>query len=35
MPKEKNISILEPSSGTGNFIEALKNKGYKKKVTKK
>lgn len=29
-PKEKNISILEPSSGEGNFIKALKDKGYKK-----
>jgi len=26
----KNISILEPSFGTGNFINVLKNKGYKK-----
>lgn len=33
MPKEKSISILEPSSGTGNFVEALKNKGYKKITT--
>jgi len=29
-PKEKTISILEPSSGEGNFIKALKDKGYKK-----
>ena len=30
MHKNKNISILEPSSGSGNFIKALKEKGYKK-----
>ncbi len=30
MPKEKDISILEPSSGSGNFLQALKQKGYKK-----
>jgi hypothetical protein len=27
-PKEKNIDILEPSSGEGNFIVSLKNYGY-------
>ena len=26
----KNISVLEPSFGTGNFIDTLKQKGYKK-----
>ena len=29
MPKDKNISILEPSSGEGNFLEILGDKGYK------
>jgi adenine-specific DNA methylase len=27
-PKNKKISILEPSSGSGNFLEKLKEKGY-------
>jgi len=30
IPKDKDISILEPSSGEGNFIKALKDKDYKK-----
>ena len=29
-PKNQNISILEPSSGSGEFIKVLKDKGYKK-----
>lgn len=29
MPKDKTISILEPSSGEGNFIVELKNNGYR------
>ncbi|MBN2839080.1 MAG: N-6 DNA methylase [Fusobacteriaceae bacterium] len=27
-PKDKNISILEPSSGSGNFLKKLKENGY-------
>ena len=29
-PKNKNIFLLEPSSGSGEFIKVLKDKGYKK-----
>ena len=28
MPKDKSVSILEPSSGEGNFVNALRNYGY-------
>ena len=28
-PKDKNISILEPSSGSGNFVKKLKESNYK------